>query len=81
MPLQMPEFEAYASNGSSMSDYCKFTQAFLLLRPMEGVDLSFDLGIEHDDSGPSDGACCQFILYADNTLLRHSMMKKNLQPE
>ena len=48
---------------------------------MEGVDLDFDLGIEHDDNGSSDGARYHFVLYADNTLWRHLIMKKDLQPE
>ena len=41
-----------------MSDYCKFTQVVLSLPLMEGVDLDFGLGIEHDDSDSSDGAYC-----------------------
>ena len=48
---------------------------------MEGVDLDFDLGIEHDDNGPSDGARYRFALYADNTLWRHLIMKRDLQLE
>ena len=48
---------------------------------MEGVDLDFDLGIEHDGSGLSDGARYRFVLYADNTLWRHLIMKKDLQLE
>jgi len=48
---------------------------------MEGVDLGFDLGIEHDDNGPSDGARYRLVLYADNTLWRHLIVKKDLQLE
>ena len=68
MPPSTPEVGVYASNESSMSDYCKFAQVVLSLPPMEGVNLDFDLGIEHDDSGPFDGACYQLFLYADGTL-------------
>jgi len=64
-----------------MSDYCRFAQVVLSLPPMEGVDLDFNLGIEHDDSGPSNGARYRFILYADNTLWHHLMRKKHLQPK
>jgi len=39
-----------------VSDYCRFAQVVLSLPPMEGVDLDFDLGIEHDNSSPSNGA-------------------------
>jgi len=35
---------------------------------MEGVDLDFDLRIEHDDNAPSYGARYRFVLYADNIL-------------
>ena len=53
----------------------------LSLPPMEGVNLDFDLGIEYDDSGLLDGACYQCIVYADLTLWRNLMMKKDLQLE
>ena len=75
------EVEAYASNESSTSDYCRFAQVLLSLPPMEGVDLKFDLGIEYDNSGPSDGAIHWFVLYADGMLWCHLVMMKDLQPE
>jgi len=80
-PPSIPEVYAYASNESSMSDYCRFTEVTLSLPPMKGVNLDFDLGIEHDDSGPCDGALYRFIVYAHNSLLHHLMMKKDIQPE
>jgi len=54
-PPNIPEVEAYAPNESPMSDYCRFVQVVLSLPPMEGVDLNFDLWINHDDNGLSDG--------------------------
>jgi len=61
MPPSIPEVEAYASSKSSMSYYSRFAQVALSLPPMEGVDLHFDLGIEHNDSSPSDGAHYRFV--------------------
>ena len=54
MPPSIPKVKAYASNESPMSEYCRFAQVVLSLPPLEGVDLDFDLGIEHDDSGQFD---------------------------
>ena len=65
-PPSIPEVEAYTSNESSMSDYCRFAQVVRSLPPREGVGL--DLRIEHDDSGPFDGAHYRFVLYTDNML-------------
>jgi len=56
MQPSITEVEAYTSNESYMSGYYKFAQVVLSLPPMERVDLDFDIGIEHDDNGPSDGA-------------------------
>ena len=50
-PPSITKVKAYASNESSMSNYCRFAQVVLSLPLMEGVDLDFDLGIEHDYSG------------------------------
>jgi len=47
-PPSIPEVEAYASNESSMSDYCRFAQLVRSLPRMEGVDLDFDIGIEYE---------------------------------
>ena len=44
---------------------------------MEGGGLDFDLGVEYDDSGPSDGTQYQFVLHADSTLWHNLMMKKD----
>ena len=55
-PPSISKVETYASNESSMSDYCRFAQVVLSLPPIEGVDFDFDLGIEHDNSSPSNGA-------------------------
>ena len=71
------DVETYASNESFMSDYCRFAQLVLSLPPIEVVNLDFDLGIEYDNSGSSDGARYLFILYADSTLWGNLMMKKN----
>ena len=68
MPPTVPEVKTYASNKSSMSDYCKFAQVVLSLPPMERVDWDFDHGIKYNDSGPSDRAHYQFILHADGML-------------
>jgi len=80
-PPSIPKVKAYASNESPMSDYCKFAQVVLSLTPMEGVDLDFDMGIEHDNSGQSNGPCNWFVLYTNNMLSCQLMMKKDLQPE
>jgi len=45
-PPSVPEVEAYASNESPMSDYYRFTEVVLAWRPIEGVDVDFDLGID-----------------------------------
>jgi len=79
MAPSIPNVEAYASNESSTSDYCRFTQLGLSLPPMEGVDLDFDLGIKYDDSGPSAETHYRFVLYANDMLWHHLMMKKDLQ--
>jgi len=78
MPPGIPKVEAYASNEYPISDYCRFTQAVLSLRPTEGVDLDFGIGIEHDDSAQSDGPCNWLVLYTDNMLWCHLMMTKDL---
>ena len=80
-PPRIPEVETYTSNGSFTSDYYMFAQVALSLPPMEKVGLDFDPGIEYDDSGPSDGARYQFVLYADGMLWRSLLIKKDLQPE
>jgi len=46
---------------------------------MKRVDLDFDLEIEYNDSNLSDGARYRFVLYANGTLWRNLMMKKDLQ--
>ena len=81
MPSSIPEVETYASSESFMSYYCRFAQVVFSLPHMEGVDLDFDLGIEYDDSGPSDKAHYRFVLYADGMLWCNLMMKKDLQSE
>jgi len=48
---------------------------------MKGVDLDFYMGIEYDDSGQYDGPRNRFVFYTDNSLWRHLMLKKDLQPE
>jgi len=48
---------------------------------MEGVDVDFNLGIEHDDSGQSDGPRTRFVLYTANMLWRQLMIMKDLQPQ
>jgi len=35
---------------------------------MEGVDVDFDMGIEYNDSGQSNGPSPWFVLYNDNML-------------
>ena len=64
-----------------MSDYCKFAQVVLSLPHMERVDVDFDLGIEQDDSGRSDGPRTRLVLQTDNMLWRQLMMMKDLQPK
>ena len=64
----LPKVKVYASNESLVTDYCRFSQAVLSLPPTEGVKIDFDLGIEHDDSGQSDGPRNQFVLYTDSEL-------------
>jgi len=81
IPPSIPEVETYASNEFSMSDYCRFTQVVLSLPAIEGIDLDFDLKIEYDDSGASDGARYRFVLCIDGTLWHNLMIKKDLQPE
>jgi len=68
MSPSIPDVETYASNKSSMSDYCRFAQVVLFLPLMEGVDLYFDIGIEYDDLGSSDGTPYRFVLYANGML-------------
>jgi len=61
--------------------YWRFAKAVLSLAPMEGIDVDFDLGIEQDDSGWSDGPRTWFVLYTDNLLWRQFLMTKDLQPK
>ena len=77
----IPKVEVYASNESTMSDYCRFAQAVLSLPPMERFDANFDLGVEQGDSGQSDRSRTRFTLYADSALWHKLMMMKDLQPE
>ena len=58
----VPKVEADASNESPMSCYCRFTQVIFSLPPMEGVDLDFDMGIEHDHSGQYEESRNHFVL-------------------
>ena len=53
-PPSIAKVGAHASNESLMCDYCTFVQVVLSLPHIEGVDLDFDLGTEHDDNGSSD---------------------------
>ena len=46
-PPSITKVKAYASNESSMSNYCRFAQVVLSLPHSEGVDLDFDLRIEY----------------------------------
>jgi len=81
VPRNMLMVEAYVSNESSMSDYCRFAQAILSLPPMEGLDIDFDFGAKQVDSSPSDRLRVHFVLYADNALWRKLMKTKDLQLE
>ena len=81
MPPSLPEVEAYASNESSMSDYCRFGHAVLYLPSIEGVDVDFDIQIEQDGNDQSDGPCTRFVLYTDNMLWCQLVIMKDLQPE
>ena len=55
MPSNMPKVEAYASNESAMSDYCRFAQAILSLPLIEELYADFDFGVEQGESSQSDG--------------------------
>jgi len=46
------------------------------LPPMDGVKFDFDLGVEFG-SGSSNGVQYKFILYADHTIWRYLMLKKD----
>ena len=77
-PSSIPKVKTYSSNESCKSDYYRFTQLVLILPPMEGIDLYFDLGIEYKDSGLSDIARYLIVLYADSALWCNLMIKKDL---
>ena len=81
MPSTVPKVKAYASNESPMSDYCRFAKVVLSFPPLEGVDVDFDVGIEQDNSGQSDGRRTWFVLYIDNMLWHQLIMTKDLQLE
>ena len=80
-PPSIYEVKAYASNESSMSDYCRFAQVVLSMPPIEGFDLDFNVGFEQVDGSPSYGPQERFILYANHALWHQVMKTKDLQPE
>ena len=55
-------------------------KTILSLAPMKGFDADFDLVIEQDGSGQSDGPHARFILYTDSALWHQLMTTtKDLQ--
>ena len=79
MPPSIPKVQVHSSNESTVSVYCRFVQAVLSLRPMEGFD--FDMGIEQGNSGQSDGPHIRFVLYINSALRHQLMMTKDVQLE
>ena len=77
-PPNIPKVEVPMPNESSISNYCRFTQAVPSVPPMEGFVGDFDLGVEQVDSDQPDRARACFILYADNALWRQVMKTKDL---